>query len=90
MNNTQGSIMAEKIQEQLLDFLTRNFLVSREEIILDESLIDQGIIDSFGLIEIATFMEKSFAIVVTEKQMTRQNFGSVLKIVNFIRTETDK
>ena len=82
--------MEEKIQEQLLDFLTRNFLVAREEIILDESLIDQGIIDSFGLIEIATFMEKSFFIVVTEKQMTRQNFGSVLKIVNFIRTEMDK
>ena len=82
--------MAEKIQEQLLDFLTRNFLVSREEIILDESLIDQGIIDSFGLIEIATFMEKSFSIVVTEKQMIRQNFGSVLKIINFIRTEMNK
>ena len=82
--------MAEKIQEQLLDFLTRNFLVSREEIILDESLIDQGIIDSFGLIEIATFMEKSFSIVVSEKQMIRQNFGSVLKIINFIRTEMNK
>jgi acyl carrier protein len=82
--------MAEKIQEQLLDFLTRNFLVSREEIILDESLIDQGIIDSFGLIEIATFMEKNFSIVVTERQMTKQNFGSVLKTVNFIRTEMDK
>jgi acyl carrier protein len=83
-------MMAEKIQEQLLDFLTRNFLVSRDEIILDESLIDQGIIDSFGLIEIATFMEKEYDVAVTEKQMTRQNFGSVLKIVNFIKNEMGK
>jgi len=82
--------MPERIQEQLLDFLTRNFLVSREEIILDESLIDQGIIDSFGLIEIASFLEKEFAIAVTEKQMTRQNFGSVYKIVNFIKNEMNK
>jgi len=82
--------MPERIQEQLLDFLTRNFLVSREEIILDESLIDQGIIDSFGLIEIASFLEKEFAIAVTEKQMTRQNFGSVYKIVNFVKNEMNK
>ena len=82
--------MSEKIQKQLLDFLTRSFLVSRDEIILDESLVDQGIIDSFGLIEIATFMEKEFSVVVTEKQMTRDNFGSVLKIVNFIEKEISK
>ena len=82
--------MPEKIQEQLLNFLTRNFLVSKDEILLDDSLIDQGIIDSFGLIEIATFMEKEFSIVVKDKQMTRQNFGSVLKIVNFIKREMIK
>lgn len=82
--------MPERIQEQLLDFLTRNFLVSRDEIIFDESLIDQGIIDSFGLIEIASFLEKEFAIAVTEKQMTRQNFGSVYKIVNFVKNEMNK
>jgi acyl carrier protein len=82
--------MPEKIQEQFLDFLSRNFLVSRDEIILDESLIDQGIIDSFGLLEISKFLEREFFIVVTDKQMTRQNFGSVFKIVNFIKEEMSK
>ena len=82
--------MSEIIQEQLLGFLTRNFLVTEDEILLDESLVDQGIIDSFGLIEIATFIENSFPMIVSEEQMTRDNFGSVLKIVNFIEKEISK
>jgi acyl carrier protein len=82
--------MSEDIQKQLLNFLTRNFLVSEDEIIIDESLIDQGIIDSFGLIEIATFMENTFSMAVTEEHMTRENFGSVVRIVNFIEKEMMK
>lgn len=81
--------MEEKsvIQEKLMAFVTRNFMVEPEEIILDESLIDQGIIDSMGLVEITGFIEKEFNFKVTEEQMTRANFGSVYKIVDFILRE---
>lgn len=74
----------EDIQEALLDFITRNFMVEREEVDLEKSMIDEGIIDSFGLIEIATFMEEKFSMNVEDDDMTRENFGSVIKIVNFI------
>jgi acyl carrier protein len=70
--------------EKLLDFVTRNFQVEREDIELDKSLIDEGIIDSFGLVEIAGFITKTFDIVIEDDDMQRDNFGSVLKIVAFI------
>ncbi len=73
------------IQDEFLDFLARNFMVDKEEIPLDESLIDEGIIDSFGLIEIASFIEKEFGFTVKEDQMVRSNFGSVHLIVEFIK-----
>jgi acyl carrier protein len=63
-------------------------MVDRDEIDLDKSMIDDGIIDSFGLIEIATFMEKEFEMKVGEEKMIRDNFGSVNKIVAFIERET--
>lgn len=63
-------------------------MVERDEIDLDKSMIDEGVIDSFGLIEIAAFMEKEFDIKVGEEQMIRNNFGSVNKIVDFIKRET--
>jgi len=64
-------------------------MVERNEIDLDKSMIDEGIIDSFGLIEIATFMENEFKMEISEENMIRENFGSVHKIVNFIKKETE-
>jgi acyl carrier protein len=80
--------MSQEIQDKLLAFITSSFMVEREEIDLDKSMIDEGIIDSFGLIEIASFMEKEFNMKVSEEQMIRSNFGSVHKIVDFIKRET--
>ena len=79
-----NTITKEKIQEQLLDFLCRQFFVDPEDIEIDKSLVDTGIIDSMGLIEIASYIKKTYEFTVTKENMNRQNFGSVLKIVDFI------
>jgi acyl carrier protein len=72
------------IEEALVGFICRNFLVEPEDIRRDLSLVDQGVIDSFGLIEIAAFMEREFAIKVGETDMNRANFGSITKMAAFI------
>ena len=74
----------EQIKELLLEFICRQFLVDPEDIEIDKSLIDTGIIDSMGLIGILSFIEQNFNFKVKEDQMNRQNFGSVLLIVDFI------
>lgn len=74
----------EEIQDALLIFLMEEFFVEKEDIDLNKSLVDTGVIDSVGLIEISSFIENSYSIHVTETDMTRENFGSVVKIVNFI------
>lgn len=78
----------EEIQELLLNFITRNFMVEREDVNIEKSMIDEGIIDSFGLVEIATFMETEFSMAVEDDDMNRDNFGSVLKIVDYIHRQT--
>jgi acyl carrier protein len=81
---TTEIITREQISEMLLDFICRQFLVDLEDIQIDKSLIDTGIIDSMGLIEISTFISQNFNFKVIESQMNRQNFGSVKLIVDFI------
>jgi len=78
------AVSKQKIHVQLIEFLCRQFMVDEEDINLDESLVDTGIIDSMGLIEIASYIEKSYSFKVTEEMMNRANFGSVFKIVDFI------
>lgn len=81
---TNEIISREQIKERLLDFICSQFLVDREDIQIDKSLIDTGIIDSMGLIEISVFIKKNFNFEVSEEQMNRLNFGSILLMVDFI------
>lgn len=74
----------EKIQEELIDFLCLEFYVEKDDIELDESLVDTGIIDSMGLIEISTYISDKYLFLIGDEQMTKNNFGSVEKIVTFI------
>jgi len=67
----------------LLQFIVDNYMVELDEIPLDKSLIDEGIIDSFGLIEISSYLERTFGITIAEEDMIRENFGSVNKMIAF-------
>lgn len=80
----------KQIQQELLEFLCQQFFVELEDIELDKSLVDTGIIDSMGLIEIATYIQKEYGFKVTNDEMNRKNFGSVLKIVDYIFNNKSK
>ena len=76
--------MQSEIRKKLLEFICANFMVEPDEVPLDKSMIDEGIIDSFGLVEIFAFLKSTFGIVVAEDEMIRENFGSILKIIAFV------
>ena len=81
---TDNTKTFDGVQTSLINFISQNFYVEKEEINLEESLVDTGIIDSIGLIEIASYIEQNYGISVSAEHMTRENFGSVNKIVQFI------
>lgn len=70
--------------QKLVVFVSENYMVEVDDVPADRSLIDEGIIDSFGLVEIASFLENEFSITVVEDDFTRANFGSLLKMVDFV------
>jgi acyl carrier protein len=82
--------LEEKVHASLLRFVSQSFNIPAEKIQMDKSLIDQGIIDSFGLVEITTFIEQEFSIVVKESDMTRESFGSMNKMARFVSSRMEK
>lgn len=72
------------VRSELLEFVCRSYLVDEHEVNLDESLLDQGIIDSFGLVELAAFIERRFKFKIADVDMNRENFGSVNKMAHFV------
>lgn len=73
-----------QVRDQLLAFVVRSFNVASADVDVTSSLIDQGVIDSFGLIEMTAFIEKELGVTVREQDMTREAFGSLDKMAIFV------
>ena len=77
------------ITQELLQYIAGAFYISSvDDIDLDISLIKQEVIDSMGLLEIATFVQQRFNFPVSEKELNQENFGSINLITNYIISKT--
>ena len=56
----------------------------------DDALLEEGIIDSLGLLEVVTFIETEFDISVDDAEVTLDNFGSVNAIAAFVKSSKNE
>jgi len=50
----------------------------------DEDLLEQGIIDSLGLMKLITFMEGTFGIKILDEEIIPENFQSLNSMVSLV------
>ena len=50
----------------------------------DASLLDMGVIDSTGVLELVLLMEESFSLQVKDAAIVPDNFDSVDRMVSFV------
>jgi acyl carrier protein len=71
--------------EQIRGFLASNFYISNPAALEDDtSLLDQGIIDSTGVLEVIGFLEETFGIVVEDSELLPENLDSIQGIAHFV------
>lgn len=72
-------------QDKVRTFVTTNFYVADPATLKDEqSLLDAGIVDSTGVLEIVQFLESDFGIKVADTEIIPENVDSIVKIAAFI------
>jgi acyl carrier protein len=73
------------IQERVRRFILESFYVSDPEELTDEvSLLDSGIVDSTGMMEIILFLEAECAIDIEEHETIPENLESISRIAAFV------
>ena len=74
---------------RIRDYVARNLLFSENgfQYSDDASFLEEGIVDSMGIIELVTFVESQFGISVADRDLTPENFDSVNKLDAYIRTQ---
>ncbi len=70
------------LKQDLMKFIGKNLIPGGEgtEIDDNEPLIDRGIIDSMGLLQIMTFIEERTGVRIPDDEVTPDNFQSVASI----------
>jgi len=76
------------ISERIRKFLTQQFPATKG-IDNKESLLNNGLVDSLGILEVVTFLEKEFGITVSDEELLPENFGSVSNLSNFVQHKTN-
>lgn len=72
------------VEFQIKEFILSNFLFQAKDIDGDQSLIDAGIIDSTGVVELVAYLEDRFGIRVGDDELVPENLDSISRIAAFV------
>ncbi len=79
--------MNADIEQQVRTFIEDNFLFREDRASLSdtESLLEAGLIDSTGILELVAFIEAQFRIRVADAEIVTENLDSIRTIVAYVR-----
>ncbi|HET9215183.1 MAG TPA: acyl carrier protein [Gaiellaceae bacterium] len=77
---------SESIEQEVREFLRENFPLSADGVVLapDDSLIEVGVIDSTGVLELIGFIEERYEIEVRDEEVLPENLDSIASITRFV------
>jgi acyl carrier protein len=76
----------ESIEQEVRQFLRDNFPLSADGVALDreDSLIEVGVIDSTGVLELIGFIEERYEIEIRDEEVLPENLDSIANITRFV------
>lgn len=80
--------MPINIENIVRNFIIDNFLFEEDGSLTNEmSLIEDGIIDSTGIMELVAFLEDNFGLCVKDEELVPENLSSIQNISVFIKSK---
>ena len=72
-------------KQAIREFVVENFLFGEANGLKDDtSFLEEGIIDSTGILELVTFLEDEFSITVEDEELIPENLDSIGNVTNFL------
>lgn len=76
----------EAVEQTISSFIVDNFLFGDASTApaRDLPLVESGLVDSTGILEIVTFLESEFGVRTADEELAVDNFGSIATIARFV------
>jgi acyl carrier protein len=73
-------------ESEIRSYIVKNFLfgVDDETLSSKDSLLDKGVIDSTGVLEVVAFLDERFGVTVLDDELVPNNFDSIEKLTAFV------
>ena len=78
------------IRNEIRKFIENNFILDGKDHLGDEdSLLEKGVIDSTGVLELVAFLEENYHFKIGDEELVPNNLDSIKNIVQFIQNKLD-
>lgn len=78
----------ERFEQVIVDYVQSFAIVAPgQEIPLDRSLLEAGILDSYGIVQMITFVESEFDVAIPDEDMTKEKLGSIRKMARYVQNQ---
>lgn len=82
-------LQTNDITDRIREWITGHFPLARErDISPSDSLIESGIIDSLGTLDLVMFLEEEFGFTVGDEDMVADHFETIESISRFVSSKT--
>jgi acyl carrier protein len=83
--NTAGNHVSIQIRKFILD----KFPLARKQQIKDsDPLLESGVLDSLGVLDLVSFVEQEFSVHVTDEELVPENFQTIDRIAAFVESKS--
>ncbi|PIE69571.1 MAG: acyl carrier protein [Deltaproteobacteria bacterium] len=73
------------VKSEIKNFIIENFLFGNADGLQDDtSFLEEGIIDSTGVLELVTFLEETYEIRVDDEELIPENLDSVENVTAYL------
>ena len=76
------------VTQDIRNFVINTFLLGDSTRLTDAtSFIDEGLIDSTGILELVGFIEEHYGVVVADHELIPDNLDSVTKVASYLQAK---
>ena len=80
--------MTDTFNATVREFIAENFLFRADaDLDDDQSLLDSGVIDSTGVLEVIAFLEQTFGICIADEEIVPENLDSINNMSRYLASK---
>jgi acyl carrier protein len=83
--------VSNSIEQRIHAFLLEKFPLARKAgVDRDTALLEKGILDSLGILDVVSFLESEFSILISDDDLVPENFQTLSTLSAFVLKKNGK